>query len=66
MATSFEMKDAYKNGIISGYPNPNANLLNIKYQTTFSSSAADKVYLICWAERVVKCIFAGSSVMIEM
>jgi hypothetical protein len=66
MATSFEMKDAYKNGIISGYPNPNANLLNIKYQTTFNSSAADKVYLICWAERVVKCIFAGSSVMIEM
>lgn len=66
MATSFEMKDAYKNGIISGYPNPNANLLNIKYQTTFNSSATDKVYLICWAERVVKCIFAGSSVMIEM
>jgi hypothetical protein len=66
MATSFEMKDAYKNGIITGYPNPNANLLNIKYQTTFSSSATDKVYLICWAERVVKCIFAGSSVMIEM
>ena len=65
MCTSFEMKDAYKNGIISGYPNPNSNLLNIKYSTTFSSGA-DNVYLIAWAERVVKCIFSGSSVKIEM
>ena len=65
MATSFEMKDAYKNGIISGFPNPTSNLLNIKYQTTFSSSATDKVYLCAWAERVVKCIFAGTSVSID-
>jgi hypothetical protein len=66
MATSFEMKDAYKNGIISGFPNPNANLLNIKYQTTFASTATDKVYLCAWAEKVVKCIFVGSSVQIDM
>lgn len=66
MATSFEMRDAWKNGIISGYPNPNANLLNIKYSTTFNSSATDKVYLLAFAERVSQCIFAGSAVMINM
>jgi hypothetical protein len=65
MATSFEHKDAYKNGIISGYPNPSRNLLNIKYSTTFSS-AADKVYLISWAERVVQAIFINNSVQIDM
>jgi hypothetical protein len=66
MATSFEHKDAYKNGIISGYPNSSRNLLNIKYSTTFNSSATDKVYLISWAERVVQAIFSGGSVIIDM
>lgn len=66
MATSFEHKDAYKNGIITGYPNPNRNLLNIKYSTTFSGSATDKVYLISWAERVVQAVFANGNVLIDM
>jgi hypothetical protein len=66
MATSFEHKDAYKNGIISGYPNNARNLLNIKYSTTFSGSAVDKVYLMAFSERVVQCIFSGSSVVIDM
>lgn len=66
MATSFEHKDAYKNGIISGYPNPTRNLLNIKYSTTFKSTANDKVYLLAFAERVVQCIFSGSAVSIDM
>ena len=66
MVSSFEHKDAYKSGIISGYPNPSRNLLNIKYNCTFKSTATDNVYLIAWAERVVQCIFAGGSVMIDM
>lgn len=66
MATSFEHKDAYKSGIISGYPNPTRNLLNIKYSTTFKSTATDKVYLLAFAERVVQCIFSGSAVSIDM
>lgn len=66
MSTSFEHKDAYKNGIISGYPNPSRNLLNIKYSTTFKSTASDKVYLICWSERYVQAIFNGGAVTIDM
>ena len=66
MATSYEHKDAYKNGIITGYPNPTRNLLNIKYSCTFSGSATDKVYLLAYAERVVQCIFNGSAVQIDM
>jgi hypothetical protein len=52
--------------IASGYSNPTSNLLNIKYSTTCNSSAADKVYLLAFAERVVRCKFSGSSVSIEM
>ena len=66
MATSYEHKDAYKNGIITGYANPTRNLLNIKYSCTFSGSATDKVYLLAYAERVVQCIFNGSAVQIDM
>ena len=66
MATSFEYKDAWNSRIVSGYSNPSSNLLNIKYSTTFNSSAADKVYLLAFAERVVRCNFSGSSVSIEM
>ena len=65
MATSFEFPNAWKNGIISGYPNPTANLLNIKYSTTFNSSATDSVYLLAYAEKVVRANFNGSSVSIE-
>lgn len=66
MATSFEHKDAYKSGIISGYPNPSRNLLNIKYSCTFSGSATDKVYLLAYSERVVQANFSGSAVTIDM
>ena len=66
MATSFEHKDAYKSGIISGYPNPSRNLLNIKYSCTFSGSATDKVYLLAYSERVVQANFLGSAVQIDM
>ena len=65
MATSFEFPNAWKNGIISGYPNPTANLLNIKYSTTYSSSASDNVYLLAYAEKVIRANFNGSSVSIE-
>ena len=66
MATSFEHKDAWKNNIISGYPNTSRNLLNIKYSCTFASTATDKVYLLAFAERVVECRFIGNSVTIDM
>jgi hypothetical protein len=65
MATSFEFPNGWKNGIISGYPNPTANLLNIKYSTTFNSSAADSVYLLAYAEKIVRANFNGSSISIE-
>jgi hypothetical protein len=65
MATSFEFPNAWKNGIISGYPNPTANLLNIKYSTTFSSSATDNIYLLAYSEKIVRCNFNGSSVSID-
>ena len=70
MATNFEHKDAYKNGIITGYPNPTRNLLNIKYRCTFTTTgtlaASGNVYLLAYAERVVQCIFNGSAVTIDM
>ena len=66
MSTSFEFPVGWKNGIISGYPNPTANLLNIKYSCTFNSSAADNVYLLAYAERIVKANFSGNSVSIEL
>jgi hypothetical protein len=66
MATNFTLKDSWKNGIISGYSNPGRNLLNIKYSSTFKSTATDKVYLICFAEKVAQCIFNASSVSIDM
>jgi len=64
MATSFEHYGAWKEGIISGYPNVNGNLLNIKYDSVFTSGA-DNVYLLAFAERIVKANFNGSSVTIE-
>ena len=65
MATSFEHYGAWKEGIISGYPNPSGNLLNIKYSCTFKSTATDNIYLLAYAERVVRANFNGSSVSIE-
>jgi hypothetical protein len=65
-AISFEHRDAWKSGIISGYPNPTQNLLNIKYTTTFNGTNTDNLYVLAFAERVVKANFNGSSVQIEM
>jgi len=65
MATSFEFANAWKNGIISGFPNPTANLLNIKYTVNFTSTATDKVYLLAFAEKIVRANFSGSNVSIE-
>ena len=65
-AISFEHRDAWKNGIISGYPNPTQNLLNIKYTTTFNAVNTDNLYVLAYAERVVKANFFGSAVQIEM
>jgi hypothetical protein len=65
-AISFEHEEAWKNGIISGYPNPTQNLLNIKYTTNFNGTNTENVYILAFAERVVKANFFGSSVQIEM
>jgi len=65
-AISFEMEEAWKNGIISGYPNPTQNLLNIKYTTTFNGTHTENLYILAFAERVVKANFFGSAVQIEM
>lgn len=64
-AISFEHQDAWKNGIISGYPNPTQNLLNIKYTTTFNGTHTENTYILAFAERVVKANFLGSAVQIE-
>lgn len=66
MSTSFEFPLGWKNGIVSGYPNPTSNLLNIKYSCTFKSSATDSVYLLAYAERVVRANFNGGTVSIEL
>jgi len=60
------MEEAWKNGIISGYPNPTQNLLNIKYTTTFNGTHTENLYILAFAERVVKANFFGSAVQIEM
>jgi hypothetical protein len=65
MATSYEFPNAWKNGIISGYPNPTGNLLNIKYSTTFSSTAEGKIYLLAFIEKVVRANFNGGAVSID-
>jgi hypothetical protein len=64
-AVSFEHRDAWKNGIISGYPNPTSNLLNIRYNTTFSADNTNDLYILAFAERVVKANFIGNTVSIE-
>jgi hypothetical protein len=65
-AISFEHRGAWKAGIISGFPNPTQNLLNIKYTTTFNGGNTDNLYVLAYAERVVKANFYGSAVQIEM
>ena len=64
-AVSFEHRDAWINNIVSGYPNPTNNLLNIKWSPTFDGTNSDNTYLLGYAERVVRANFFGSSVSIE-
>jgi hypothetical protein len=67
MAALFEHKDAWKNNIISGYPNPSRNLLNIKYSCTFPTTYIEgSVFLLAFAERIVECKFIGGSFTIDM
>jgi hypothetical protein len=64
-AVSFEHKDAWKNKIISGYPNPSGNLLTIKWTPTFDSGNTNNTTLLGYAERVVQAIFEGNNVRIN-
>jgi hypothetical protein len=63
-AVSFEHRDAWKNGIISGYPNPTSNLLKIRYSPTFSNNT-NELFILAFAERVVNASFIGSAASIE-
>ena len=65
MSTSFEYPRAWINNVVSGYPNPTGNLLTIKYSTTFSSTATDNVYLLGFAERVVRANFQNNAITID-
>ena len=64
-AVSFEHRDAWKDKIISGYPNPTSNLLNIKWSPIFDGGNSNNTILLGYAERVVKAIFNGNSVTID-
>ena len=64
-AVSFEHRDAWNNKIISGYPNPTSNLLNIKWSPIFDGGNTNNTILLGYAERVVKAIFNGNSVTID-
>jgi hypothetical protein len=65
MACSFEFPIAWKNGIVSGYPNPTGNLLTINFRTTFPSGLPDSVFLLGYAERIVRANFNGSAFSID-
>lgn len=64
-AVSFEHYKAWENKIISGYPNPNGNLLNIKWSTTFDGGNSNNTILLGYAERVCQAIFNGNQVKID-
>jgi len=64
-AVSFEHRNAWKDKIISGYPNPTGNLLTIKWSPTFDSGNTNNTILLGYAERVVIANFNGNSVSIE-
>ena len=64
-AVSFEHRNAWKDKIISGYPNPTGNLLTIKWSPTFDSVNTNNTILLGYAERVVIANFNGNSVSIE-
>ena len=62
---SFEHRNAWKDKIISGYPNPTGNLLTIKWSPIFDGGNTNNTILLGYAERVVEAIFSGNSVSIN-
>jgi hypothetical protein len=64
-AVSFEHRNAWKDRIISGYPNPTGNLLTIKWSPTFDTGNTNNTILLGYAERVVIANFNGNNVSIE-
>lgn len=65
-AVSFEHRDAWaKEQLITGYPNPNGNLLTIKWSPTFDTGNSNNTILLAFAERVVMAKFNGNAVSIE-
>lgn len=64
-AVSFEHRDAWKDRIITGYPNPTGNLLTIKWSPTFDGGNTNNTILLGFAERVVTANFNGYGVTID-
>jgi hypothetical protein len=64
-AVNFEHRNAWKDRIISGYPNPTGNLLTIKWSPIFDTGNTNNTILLGYAERVVIANFNGNSVSIE-
>jgi hypothetical protein len=64
-AVSFEHINAWKDKIISGYPNPTGNLLTIKWSPTFDGGNTNNTILLGYAERVVIANFNGNNVSID-
>ena len=64
-AVSFEHRNAWKDRIISGYPNPTGNLLTIKWSPIFDGGNTNNTILLGYAERVVIANFNGNSVSID-
>lgn len=64
-AVSFEHRDAWKDRIISGYPNPTGNLLTIKWSPIFDGGNTNNTILLGFAERVVTANFNGNNVTID-
>lgn len=64
-AVSFEHRDAWKDRIITGYPNPTGNLLTIKWSPIFDGGNTNNTILLGFAERVVTANFYGNNVTID-
>lgn len=64
-AVSFEHRDAWKDRIISGYPNATGNLLTIKWSPIFDGGNSNNTVLLGFAERVVTANFNGNGVTID-
>lgn len=64
-AVSFEHRDAWKDRIITGYPNTTGNLLTIKWSPIFDGGNTNNTILLGFAERVVTANFYGNNVTID-